>query len=126
MFINTLDDKEYRETSERMKNLGYERFSVVGENMGHEASIIANELGYTTQNGTKRCVFLLDYGSVSVSWKDAHRATYITYKRMEITFNNATLFDLNTGERIESSTYTMSYDEGTWDNVYILLMSSTH
>lgn len=126
MFINTLDDKEYRETSERMKNLGYERFSVVGENMGHEASIIANELGYTTQHGTKRCVFLLDYGSVSVSWKDAHRATYITYKRMEITFNNATLFDLNTGERIESSTYTMSYDEGTWDNVYILLMSSTH
>ncbi len=126
LFMNTLDSSEAKETMLRLRKLGYDNFSNIADCMGQEVNLIANELYYSTTNGFNPCVYLSNYGSVTVSWKDINNGSMLRQKRMEITFHDATLYNIDTGEKLDTNSYTMSWDEKTWDNVYILFMSSTH
>ncbi len=126
LFANTLDSSEAEKTKSRLRKLGYQNFSNIDDCMGCEVNTIANELGFATTNGGSPCVYLADYDSVTVNWKDVNDGSVLSQKKMEITFNKATLYNINTGEKLTADSYTMSYDDRTWDNVYILFMSSTH
>lgn len=126
LFANTLDSSEIEKTKSRLRKLGYQNYSRIDDCMGYEVNAITNEMGLATVNGGNPCVYLANYDSVTVNWKDVADGSAFSRKSMEITFNGATLYNIDTGEKMTDTSYTMSYDERTWDNVYILFMSSTH